>query len=244
MFGRVQFPRMSVLQKVGRDIITAGRIMDGLGLTEGFGHVSARIPESELILITPAVAPGQAMIDDLIQLSVDGQVVQASASGFPLALETPMHLAIYRKRLDVAGICRTHSPNAVACGSASKSIRPTHGFGAIVGEFIPVHPESDLIVDPVLGDAVAKTLSSYGAVLLRGNGCLVVGDSIATAVVRAIFLEESARNLLLAASVGGAPPFTQKELRDRARWFENEISRAWTYYSRKFGAETAGEKLQ
>lgn len=219
-------------------IITACRIMDGMGLTEGFGHMSARLPDGEHILITPAVAPGMAQADHLLTFHQSGARIDTdSTQPMRAALETPMHLAIYRARPDVGAICRTHSRYAVILGAANHPLRTSHGFGGMLGSAIPVHPESDLIVDAAMGDALAATLGTGAALLLRGNGALAVGQDVEQAVIHAIYLEEAALVGVLAANAGGAVPFSKDELQRRARWYTNETARAWAYYSYKFSQQ-------
>lgn len=217
-----------------REKITAAcRIMDGLGLTEGFGHMSARIPGTDRVLITPAMGPGRVTPDVLLTFTLDGQCLDWQAA-IPPALETPMHLAIYRARPDVGAICRTHSQYAVIMGAANKPIHACHGFGGMLGPLGPVHPETDLIVNAEMGDQVARSLDSHTALLLRGNGALATGPDVERAVVHAIYLEEAARIELSALAVGGAVLFTPDELHNRARWYENEARRAWDYYVWKY----------
>ena len=215
-------------------MVLAGRIMDGMRLTEGFGHISARMPEDRKhVLCTGAKAPGFATVDDLIEFNLAGECVLPAASGLRPALETPMHLAIYLARPDVMAICRTHSFYAVVCGSALEPVHANHGFGGMLGREVPVHRETDLIVDHAMGDAVAATLGAGTGLMIRGNGALAVGPTLERAVVHAIFLEESARNQVL----GRARPLSETELTARERWYENEAARAWDYYARKFGAD-------
>jgi HCOMODA/2-hydroxy-3-carboxy-muconic semialdehyde decarboxylase len=217
-------------------MVLAGRILDGLGLTEGFGHVTARQPDDPgTILCTGAKAPGLASLEDLLEFTLAGECVRAAASGLRPALETPMHLAIYRARPDVMAICRTHSPYAVVCGVAETPIRANHGFGGMLGRKVPVHPETDLIVDAAMGDAVAASLGSATALLIRGNGALAAGPTLERAVVHAIYLEESARNQVLGLPLGGARRLSKAELAARSRWYDNEAVRAWDYYAAKFG---------
>jgi ribulose-5-phosphate 4-epimerase/fuculose-1-phosphate aldolase len=212
--------------------------MDGMKLTEGFGHMSARLPGEESVLITGALAPGLATPADLIEFSISGDCLQPAASGLRPALETPMHLAVYRARPDVRAICRTHSPFAVACGASGRVIRASHGFGGMLGSQVAIYPEVDLIVDASQGNAVAKALGASSALLLRGNGALAVGASVEEVVVRAIFLEESARNEILTCPHGG-PAFLEPEvLSVRSRWYGNETARAWHYYASKFGRDS------
>ena len=52
-------------ESVQQEVITVCRVLDGLGLVEGFGHVSVRQPDGN-ILITPARAPGLARADELL----------------------------------------------------------------------------------------------------------------------------------------------------------------------------------
>jgi ribulose-5-phosphate 4-epimerase/fuculose-1-phosphate aldolase len=226
---------MSSRDELARLIVAAGRIMDGMKLTEGFGHMSARLADQDRILITGALAPGLATTADLLEFSVAGECLQGAASGLKPALETPLHLAIYRARPGVRAICRTHSPYAVACGASGRSIRASHGFGGMLGLRVEIHPEADLIVNAAQGDAVAAALGANTALLLRGNGALATGATVEEAVVRAIFLEESARHEILCASGGGPAGLEPELLALRARWYGNETARAWHYYASKFG---------
>src|SRR4051812_31402037 len=85
-------------------IITACRIMDGHGLTEGFGDVSARL--GDWIMMTPARPPGKVNAENLLTFTLEGDRVNGIG---PASLETPLHLAIFRARPDVMAICRTYS---------------------------------------------------------------------------------------------------------------------------------------
>jgi ribulose-5-phosphate 4-epimerase/fuculose-1-phosphate aldolase len=228
---------MSDRATLAERIVTAGRIMDGMKLTEGFGHMSARLPNDQSVLITGALAPGLATTSSLIEFSTGGECLQPAASGLRPALETPMHLAIYRARPDVRAICRTHSPYAVACGVSGRAVRASHGFGGMLGPRVEVYPEVDLIVDAAQGNALAAALGANAALLLRGNGALAVGATIEEAVVRAIFLEESARHEILCHSLGGPAVLEPEVLTLRARWYGNESARAWHYYASKYASK-------
>ena len=217
---------------IRQEVITVCRVLDGLGLVEGFGHVSVRLPDGN-ILITPARAPGLARTDELLTFNLEGELVAGGEGTGPL--ERWMHFAVYRARSDVQAIARTHSRMAAALGVANTPIYTAHGFGGMLGAVVPVHPENDLITDDAMGQAVAASLDGNAGVLLRGNGALVTGNTLPQACVRAIYLEEAAWLQVTAAGVGGAVPFTTDELKARSCWHEVEMERAWTYYSAKFG---------
>ena len=46
---------MDSMSQLRKDIISAARILSHQRLVQGFGHVSARIPDSDLFLITPRI---------------------------------------------------------------------------------------------------------------------------------------------------------------------------------------------
>ena len=220
-------------EPIRQDVISVCRVLDGLGLVEGFGHVSVRLPDGD-ILITPARAPGIAKAEELLTFSPEGGLVAGPEDTGPL--ERWMHFAIYRARPDVQAIARTHSRMAAVLGVANIPVRTAHGFGGMLGAVVPVHPENDLITNDAMGQAVAVSLDNNAGVLLRGNGALVTGSTLPQACVRAIFLEEAAWIQVTAAGVGSATPFTTDELDARSRWHDVEIGRAWDYYRSKFSS--------
>ena len=220
-------------ESVREKVICVCRVLDGMGLVEGFGHVSVRLPDGNM-LITPARAPGLARADELVTFSPEGVLVAGREGTAPL--ERWMHLAVYRARPDVHAICRTHSRMAAVLGVANTSVRTAHGFGGMLGTVIPVHPENDLITNDAMGQAVAVSLDDKVGLLLRGNGALVTGATLPQACVRAIYLEEAAWLQVTATRVGGAIPFTPEELNARSRWHDVEMERAWAYYSTKYGS--------
>ena len=220
-------------EAVRQEVITVCRVLDGLGLVEGFGHVSVCLPDGN-ILITPARAPGLAQADELLTFNLKGDLIAGREETGPL--ERWMHFAIYRARPDVQAVARTHSRMVAALGVANTPVHAAHGFGGMLGAVVPVHPENDLITDDAMGQAVAVTLDNNAGVLLRGNGALVTGATLPQACVRAIFLEEAASMQVTAAGVGDAVPFTTDELTARSRWYDVEMERAWDYYSTKFSS--------
>jgi len=225
-------------ENVRQRIVRVCRILDGMGLVEGFGHVSAR-GKKDAILLTPARGLALVSEPELLTFDVQGRLLEGQEGSAPL--ERWMHFAIYRARPDVHAICRTHSRMAVLLGAARTGIRPVHGFGAMLGASVPVHDVNDLITTDAMGKDVAQTLGDAVAVLLRGNGGVVTGATLQQACVRAIYLEEAAFLQAAAAATGGAPAFTADELAARQRWHEVEAERAWEYYSRKFADSTSVE---
>ena len=214
-----------------QEIVNVCHILDGMCLVEGFGHVSSRLPDGN-ILITAARGLGLAARKDLLIFNSRGELLSGEEGTAPL--ERWMHVAIYRARPDVNAICRTHSHMAATLGAAMQPVKACHGFGGMLGVEVPIHNETNLVTDDTMGQAVADTLGNATAVLLRGNGALVTGTTLPEACVRAIYLEEAAWIQVVGAHIGGTLSFTADELKTRSQWYRVELSRAWEYYSTKF----------
>lgn len=201
-----------------REVARAARLLARAGLVEGFGHVSARTDGGFVITSTAPLA-GMRPSD----------VAPAGAPDRPL--ETPLHAAVYRARPDVAAICRTHSPAAVAWGARGQVPPVVHGLGGLSGT-IAAGPDTDLVVDADAGDAAAAALGEADILLPRANGAVCTGESLRVALVRAWFLEERARVALDAGP--SARPLDDDELRARSRHFPAETARAWQWLAVRY----------
>src|SRR5438105_15239766 len=90
-------------------VADAGRILYRLGLTDYMGHVSARIPGTDRIVIKPRHsvrirAQDRLRPDDLLIVDLDGKTI-AGNDGPPA--ERFIHTCIYRARTEVQYIAHT-----------------------------------------------------------------------------------------------------------------------------------------
>ncbi len=219
-----------------REQITIGcRILSRRGLVEGFGHLSARLDDGS-VLITPRKALLLVEPDEIVRIDAGGG--QTAGSGAP-PVETAMHVAAYRARPDVAAIARTHSFTTSAFAAMGRPIRPVHSFGTHLGDEVPVHPHIELVSNEERAAAVVATLGSHDAVLLRGNGTLITAPTLVEAVMRAIWLEESAALQWQIAAAGGEPIYyTRMEVATRRMMdMPHEPIRAWDFEVAMLGAD-------
>jgi ribulose-5-phosphate 4-epimerase/fuculose-1-phosphate aldolase len=210
-------------------MLTACRVLTHFRIVEGFGHVSARIPGTDRILMTPRCALGLVEESALVELDLDGG--QVAGAGSP-ALEAHMHVAVYRRRADVMAIARGHPRHVAAYACAGAPLRVAHGFGANLGAVVGVFDEPFLVVNRDMGEAVADALGDGEAVILQSSGMLAVGQSIPHACVQALFLEETAELQLMALAAGLTPQFYSAEGAARRHGDDrvHEPIRAWDYY--------------
>jgi len=149
-----------------------------------------------------------------------------------------MHAAVYAAREDVNAICRTHSPAAVRAGALQTVPPLVHGLAGLAGE-VALCGRTDLVTDQAAGREIAEDLGSADSLLIRGNGSIATGQSLAEAVVRARYLEE---RCLAGEGMSQEEGWRADFVDPRARWFEKETTRAWAWLRWRYGGENEGSR--
>lgn len=187
-----------------------GKILSYKGLNESFGHLSARILGEDKCFITTRDALAFLKPQDIEEVDFDGnKLTKNSPGGAPN--EVFLHVNIYKARPEVMAVARTQSPWCEVFGIRMEPVKPVHDFGAILMGETALLDEPQLADVAHVGDQMIKQLGNKVAILLRGNGNVVTGRSVEEAVVRAVFLDESARLQYQARSLGD----------DAVRFFSN-----------------------
>jgi ribulose-5-phosphate 4-epimerase/fuculose-1-phosphate aldolase len=207
----------------GEELVAGARALATQGLVDAFGHLSARSGAD--VLITPPVPLG-ALADTAALVRLPGD-----ADGLPdgVPREAWIHRCIYARRPDVGAICRAQPASVLACAAAGIPVRALHGQGAFLGSQVALHDDATLVRDQARGDAVATTLGTGHAVVLRGNGAVTVGASPGLAVARMFVLEASARLNLTAASSGTPVALDAAELSAWEAVADEILARLWAY---------------
>ncbi len=94
---------------IRNNLIMARKILSSEGLVKGFGHVSARIPVSDLFVLTPRIGLELIREQQLLVLNLKGEFVPGM---FSPPFEAPLHTAIFNKRPYIHAIARIHSRRA------------------------------------------------------------------------------------------------------------------------------------
>src|SRR5437660_4238323 len=89
------------------EVALANRIIERFGLSNAFGHVSARIPRTATFLLPTRRSPGLADAERLLTIDFDGNVV--AGEGEPNS-EHWIHGRIYAARSDVMSVVHAHPP--------------------------------------------------------------------------------------------------------------------------------------
>ena len=194
-----------------QDLITASHILANEGVLDSFGHATVRSVQNPSHLFMPrAMPPALVTRADIVELDSDCNLVAQKA--VRLNGERYIHCEIYKVRPDVQSVIHTHDPAVLPFGLSRTPMRAVlaqAGFlpaKAPVFDIrnVPLQKKGMLILNPVLGRALAKSLGAHPVVLMRGHGDTVVGKSVREAAVRAIYTDMNARAQAAAIALGSS----------------------------------------
>jgi ribulose-5-phosphate 4-epimerase/fuculose-1-phosphate aldolase len=220
------------LDELRAKVALSCRIMGTHGLTHGAtGHVSARIPGTDRVLIK-AKGPAEEALEfatprDIITIDIEGAVVEAPP-GLQPPNETAMHLAVYRHRPEVMSVVHSHPDWIVVLTACGKTLEPVIGAydgnagSNLLAGGLPLYPRSVTIVNDDLGDDMMQTMGDAKACLLLGHGMAASGLSVEEATSVSLNIYELARVNYLAYAAGGATPVPDLEEHRRRR--ESDIA--------------------
>ena len=229
------------LEELKVKVALGNRIMFHHGLADYHGHVSARIPGTRKFFIKPVLAPlGEISSRDIILVDID-QYMEVCEENYAKASnkraitklknpprETMIHASIYAARSDVNSVVHTHQSLATAFSVAGTPILPIYNQAAVFAPETPIFPSPRLIYTIQDGKEVCQTLGDRMAMLLKGHGVIVCGDSLEYATVHAIYLERTAYMQFVASCVGKPAIMPQQDI-DYMK--ENMIYRAYDAFA-------------
>lgn len=214
------------------EVHRANRQLPTLGLVVMHGgNVSGVHRESGLVLIKPSGVDYETLHpDDLAVVTLDGvpaspdEVPDGVASRLRPSVDTPHHLALYRKDPDLGGVVHTHSNYATAWAAAGKPI--PCALTALADEFggeIPCAPYADNEGGHI-GDAILAARTRAPAVLLAAHGVFAFDVTPAKALKAAAMVEDAAKTIWLAMQLGTPAPLP-----------DGEIEKWWRRYHATYG---------
>jgi len=180
-------------------LLKGWRFLYQRGFIEGFGHISARLPDPDRFLVARHSLGPKATPDDFLVVDMKGR---KSAGKGDLPGEYPIHLEILRARPDVGSVIHYHGLYSTAFTTSEHRLKPIHLLGTLFHDGIPVYPDPRLVTDEARGQALAKALGPHRVVQMRAHGAAITGASVEEAVGGAFLFEENARRAWIAAGLG------------------------------------------
>ena len=196
-----------------------------------WGNVSARDPETGLVVIKPSGVDYAVMkAEDMVVVDLDGKVVEGA---YRPSSDLPTHLYLYREYPALGGIVHTHSAYATAFAQAGRVLiayGTTHA-DAFWGD-VPCTRALDAteVIEAYehnTGKIIAETVrdaEAIPAVLVKNHGVFTWGPTPEKAVENAVTVEEVAKMAL----------FTEQLAPDTARIEQYLLDK---HYFRKHGKD-------
>jgi L-fuculose-phosphate aldolase len=176
--------------KARREILAGADELVKSGLVVGtLGNISRRCRGD--VLITPSRLPYQQLHPwDLVLTDLAGRVLRGRHRE---STETPLHLAVYRRRPDLLALVHTHSPYATAWSYLARPLCPT----VKANFYYEVGPVNTSSVWPTgtagLCESTVEALADSRAVLIGEHGVLAGGNTVSEAVSIAKVVEHEAQ---------------------------------------------------
>lgn len=180
------------------------------------GNVSERVPGADLFVIKPSgVRYNELSAEVMVVCTMDGEKIE---DGTPARLspssDTAAHAYVYRHMPEVGGVVHTHSTYATAFAAVHQPIPCVLTMmGDEFGGEVPVGPFA-IIGDDSIGRGIVETLkdSRSPAVLMANHGPFTIGKDATAAVKAAVMVEEVARTVAAARTLGEPVPVAQEHI--------------------------------
>lgn len=176
------------------------------------GNISARDPESGLIVIKPSGIKFEDLTpENMVVVNAQGEIVE---SRYKASSDTASHCYIYRHMPHVNGIVHTHSRYATAFATLAREIPcVTTAMGDEFGGSIPCGGFA-LIGGEEIGRVVVETLqgSRSPSCLLQSHGVFATGANAEQAVKAAVMTEDNAAIVWTALQIGTPIPINPTDI--------------------------------
>ena len=200
-----------MLDTLLQDLLDACRHLHAGGLLAASdGNLSVRLPDGRIVMTPSGVPKAKVKAGDLAYLSPSG----ATLSGRPSS-ERAMHLAIYRAVPEAKAIVHAHPPTAIAWSLARPELKelPSEGLPEVIlaAGRIPIVPMA-MPGTEAMGTNLLPFLPAHRLMILARHGGLCWGEHLDEAAGGMERLEQVAKILWLAETLGGAKPLSAAEL--------------------------------
>jgi L-fuculose-phosphate aldolase len=174
------------------------------------GNLSVRLSADQIIVTPAGACKGDLAPKDLLVTDLSGAVVCGTSRP---SSEMQMHLLYYRLRPDVRAVCHAHPPIATGFASAGRALEE-----AVVPEVVLSLGRIPLAAYGTPGthelcSGLEGLVPKHNAILLENHGVVTSGQDLATAYYRMETVEQCARILLAAETLGGPHLLPSLEVR-------------------------------
>jgi len=202
------------IKSIKQNIIEYGRKLLDKNLVVGpGGNISAR--HEDHIFVTPSgLSFDEMTVEDLVTIDINTkEIIQGDRR--PTS-ETPMHRDIFMVRKDISCVIHTHPPITVAVSGAGARLRPQYpDFALFLGPEVPAIDYVTVCTQD-MADAITKVIKdkNINALILKKHGLITLGSSFKEAFIRTMLIEETAKMIVAARTIGKESTLTDDDIED------------------------------
>lgn len=214
-----------------------------------FTHISARIPDTDHVLINPyGLMFHEISASSLVKIDLDGNKLMDSPFEINPAGYT-IHSAVHEVRHDVACVLHTHTAAGVAVSAQRQGLLPISQQSLFVLSNLSHHGYEGVALHHEEKARLQADLGETGFMLLHNHGLMTCGPSIADTFLM-MFTFQRACEIQVMAQAGGAELIAiPQPILDGARAMAAGVTRsksglggalAWPALLRKLDAQNPG----
>jgi ribulose-5-phosphate 4-epimerase/fuculose-1-phosphate aldolase len=169
-------------------------------LADMWGHVSVRAPDGHRFLLRHLRPPLDPKVpaDDVLEYDLDGRLVSGKRDQPD---EIFFYACPFKEKQGVGAVIHCHPQAAISLIAAGKKVLPIHQHSIRFGRGVPVSPWLYGFW-PEHGNRAVKAMGENCALLIKGHGALVTGRTLEEACINMVYLERTAKMILMASQVG------------------------------------------
>ena len=198
--------------KIKSELVKYGKMINDRNLVVGpGGNISHR--EDNTVFLTPSgLGFDEIEIEDIVCIDLNTREI-ISGTRRPTS-EVAMHVEIYKVREDVNTIFHTHPPITIGVIGNEIEIKPLFpDFPLFLGKRVPII-EYITPCTQELADLVKKNIENHEALTLKKHGLIVVAKNLREAWVKTVLIEETAKMIVAARTLGKETVITSEEIDD------------------------------
>jgi ribulose-5-phosphate 4-epimerase/fuculose-1-phosphate aldolase len=176
----------------------------------GWGHVATRNPDGNRFLLRHVRPPLDAKVpDDVLEYDLDGKLLSGERD---LPQEIYFYSVPLKAKKNLNAVIHCHPPAAIALASVGQKIIPLHQDAIRFGKGIPIAPWLyGSLRDHA--DRAFKMMANNCALMIKGHGAIVTGDTLEEACLNMVHLERTAKMILMASALGKVQRLSDSEIR-------------------------------
>jgi len=172
------------------------------------GNFSAKIPDSNKILMTPTnLAYDKMKPEDIVTIDTYGKIIEGERKP---SFETPVHCAVYRAYPEVSAVIHTEPQYVISFSVVGQEVPVvTHDLAIHLGSSdkpVPLCPYLPTGSEE-FANAMIKVMKKIPAVVWPHHGLLTAAKSIMEAYVLSLVIEKNAKVFFCANQVGEPKKF-------------------------------------